>query len=140
MAINDLACDMSPTIDNLPDDEAARALAIVDHGLADWDGGGRFDDVVGLLSRICEAPIVLVSLVEQEQQRFLGKRGLDQASTPRSTSFCAHAMRMPDIMVVSDATLDRRFADNPLVTGEPGIRFYAGAPLVTANGIPLGAL
>lgn len=122
------------------DDEAARALAIVDHGLADWDGGGRFDDVVGLLSRLCDAPIVLVSLVEQEEQRFLGKAGLDAPSTPRSSSFCAHAMRMPGIMVVPDATLDPRFADNALVTGEPGIRFYAGAPLVTASGIPLGAL
>ncbi len=123
-----------------PEDEAARALAIVDHGLADWDGAGRFDDVVGLLSRICEAPIVLVSLVEQEEQRFLGKTGLDASSTPRSVSFCAHAMRMPEIMVVPDATRDPRFADNALVTGDPGIRFYAGAPLVTASGIPLGAL
>ncbi|VXC79528.1 sensor histidine kinase [Sphingomonas sp. AX6] len=123
-----------------PESETARALAIVDHGLNDWDGGGRFDDVVALLSKICDAPIVLVSLVEEEEQRFLGRIGLGVEATPRSTSFCAHAMRMPDIMVVSDATLDPRFADNPLVTGEPGIRFYAGAPLVTAAGIPLGAL
>lgn len=123
-----------------PADETARALAIVDHGLSDWDGDGRFDEVVALLSKICDAPIVLVTLVEEEEQRFLGRTGLKAESTPRSTSFCAHAMRMPDIMVVTDATRDPRFADNPLVTGDPGIRFYAGAPLVTAAGIPLGAL
>jgi len=140
MATNDLACDPSLAPSENLDDEAARALAIVDHGLADWDGAGRFDDVVGLLSKICEAPIVLVSLVEQDEQRFLGKSGLEASSTPRSVSFCSHAMRMPGIMVVPDATLDPRFADNALVTGAPGIRFYAGAPLVTASGIPLGAL
>ena len=140
MAADILTCD--PALGSAPhsDDDTARALAIVDHGLADWDGAGRFDEVVGLLSKLCEAPIVLVTLVEQEQQRFLGKTGLTQASTPRSASFCAHAMRMPGIMVVPDATRDPRFSDNPLVTGEPGIRFYAGAPLVTASGIPLGAL
>jgi two-component sensor histidine kinase len=140
MTTNGLACDPSPLAKDAFDDEASRALAIVDHGLADWDGAGRFDDVVGLLSKICDAPIVLVSLVEQDKQRFLGKAGLDASSTPRSVSFCSHAMRMPGIMVVPDATLDPRFADNALVTGEPGIRFYAGAPLVTASGIPLGAL
>lgn len=140
MATNDLACDPSLAPSENVDDEAARALAIVDHGLADWDGAGRFDDVVALLSKICEAPIVLVSLVEQDEQRFLGKSGLEASSTPRSVSFCSHAMRMPGIMVVPDATLDPRFADNALVTGAPGIRFYAGAPLVTASGIPLGAL
>jgi len=140
MATNVPERDLSPMPVVSTDDEAARALAIVDHGLADWDGGGRFDDVVGLLSRLCDAPIVLVSLVEQEEQRFLGKAGLDAPSTPRSSSFCAHAMRMPDIMVVPDAQADARFTNNPLVIGEPGIRFYAGAPLVTASGIPLGAL
>lgn len=140
MAPTGLDCASSPIAAGASDEEVSRALAIVDHGLNDWDGGGRFDDVVALLSKLCDAPIVLVSLVEQEEQRFLGKTGLDQTSTPRSVSFCAHAMRMPGIMVVPDATLDARFADNPLVTGDPGIRFYAGAPLVTASGIPLGAL
>ena len=140
MTADSFTCD--PALAPAPhsDDETARALAIVDHGLNDWDGGGRFDGVVGLLSKLCDAPIVLVTLVERDQQRFLGRTGLDQTTTPRSASFCAHAMRMPDIMVVPDATCDPRFADNPLVTDEPGVRFYAGAPLVTASGIPLGAL
>jgi len=140
MAAHDSSADPATASAPHSQNEAARALAIVNHGLADWDGGGRFDHVVALLAKICDAPIVLVSLVEAEEQRFLGRIGLGVEATPRSASFCAHAMRMPDIMVVPDATLDARFADNPLVTGEPGIRFYAGAPLVTASGIPLGAL
>ena len=140
MAADHYTADPTQASAPFSESEAARALAIVDHGLADWDGGGRFDHVVALLSKICAAPIVLVSLVEEEEQRFLGRVGLGVAATPRSSSFCAHAMRMTDIMVVPDTTLDPRFADNPFVTGEPGVRFYAGAPLVTASGIPLGAL
>lgn len=68
-----------------PADETARALAIVDHGLSDWDGGGRFDEVVALLSKICDAPIVLVTLVEEEEQRFLGRTGLKAESTDRKS-------------------------------------------------------
>lgn len=121
-------------------DEDARRLALEAHALVGWDGGGRFDDVVDLLRTVCKVPIALVSLVEQEQQRFLGRVGLNVAATPRSMSFCAHAMRLPGVMTVPDATADPRFADNPLVTGAPHIRFYAGCPLVTRDGVALGAL
>ena len=84
--------------------------------------------------------MALVSLVETSRQSFLARTGIDLEETPREQSFCAHAMLRPEVMVVPNATLDHRFADNPLVTGEANIRFYAGAPLVTEDGIPFGAL
>ncbi|MBX3595747.1 GAF domain-containing protein [Sphingomonas sp.] len=121
-------------------DEQIRSQAMMELALGGWDGGGEFDAIVALLRELCDAPMVLVSLVESERQRFLGRAGLDATETPRSVSFCAHAMDLPDTMVVPDATLDPRFAQNALVTGDPHIRFYAGAPLVTSSGVPLGAL
>lgn len=120
--------------------EPARVREIAGYALDDWDGDARFDAIVELLRDLCDVPIALVSLVESERQRFLGKAGLEATETPRSMSFCAHAMLLPQIMVVPDATRDPRFADNPLVTGDLQIRFYAGAPLVSRSGIPLGAL
>lgn len=120
--------------------EAERAREIAGYWLDDWTGDARFDAIVELLRNLCDVPIALVSLVESERQRFLGKTGLDADETPRSMSFCAHAMLLPEVMVIPDATRDPRFADNPLVTGDPHIRFYAGAPLVSHSGVPLGAL
>jgi PAS domain S-box-containing protein len=96
--------------------------------------------ITGFAARMCEAPVALVSLVEDERQRFLAREGFDQRESPRETSFCAHAMLGSAVMEVPDATRDPRFAGNPLVTGEPRIRFYAGAPLVSGEGVPLGAL
>ena len=90
--------------------------------------------------RLCEAPIALISMVEEERQHFLVNHGLDARETLRSQSFCAFAMQGPAVMEVPDATLDPRFSDNPLVTGEPHIRFYAGAPLVDPGGAALGSL
>jgi PAS domain S-box-containing protein len=101
---------------------------------------GALDDIVAFAAELCDAPVALLSLVEEEYQRFLARTGIDLDSTPRSQSFCAHAMLGHDVMEVPDATRDPRFADNPLVTGDPGIRFYAGAPLVSSEGVPLGAL
>ncbi|MEG3163697.1 PAS domain-containing protein [Sphingomonas sp. PB2P19] len=101
---------------------------------------GQLDDIVAFAAELCATPVALVSLVEEEYQRFLARAGTDLESTPRSQSFCAHAMLGADVMQVSDATQDPRFADNPLVTGAPFIRFYAGAPLVSSEGVPLGAL
>ena len=89
---------------------------------------------------LCGTETALVSLVEAHRQWFPARHGLDVGETPRDTSFCAHAMSLGDIMVVEDATHDPRFADNPLVTGAPHIRFYAGAPLLSQEGTPLGAL
>ncbi|MDO7836916.1 PAS domain-containing protein [Sphingobium sp. HBC34] len=110
--------------------------------LYDLDAGGfrSLDDITAFAAQLCDAPVALVSIVEEERQRFLARTGLDATETPRDVSFCALAMLGEEIFVVPDATLDPRFADNPLVTGAPHIRFYAGAPLTAANGTPLGAL
>ncbi len=99
-----------------------------------------FDDLVTLASKLCGAPTAMVSLVDSDTQWFKARIGIDLEETPRGVSFCDYAMREDGVMVVPDATLDPRFADNPEVTGGLGIRFYAGAPLVTDDGFPLGAL
>ena len=101
---------------------------------------GALDDLATFASELCGVPVALVSLVEEEFQFFLSRVGTDLESTPRSQSFCAHAMHGLAVMEVPDATRDPRFADNPLVTGAPFIRFYAGAPLVSREGVPLGAI
>jgi len=120
------------------EDERARALAA--YGLDSLDDDPELGALVRFAARLCEAPIALVSLVELERQRFLASEGLDPRETPRGTSFCVHTMVRDQVMEVLDASADPRFADNPLVTGEPNIRFYAGHPLVSDTGVPLGAL
>ncbi|OAN51689.1 sensor histidine kinase [Sphingobium sp. TCM1] len=110
--------------------------------LYDLDTGGfrTLDDITAFAAQLCDAPIALVSIVEDVRQRFLARTGLDAEETPRDVSFCALAMLGDDIFVVPDASADPRFAENALVTGSPHIRFYAGAPLVDDDGEPLGAL
>jgi len=113
--------------------------------LASHAPSGLLDDpelgaIAQLAAKLCAAPIGLVSLVEDQRQMFLARHGLDARETPRSESFCQHAMVQDRILEVPDATADDRFVANRLVTGPPFIRFYAGAPLLSEEGVPLGAL
>ncbi|WP_260600414.1 sensor histidine kinase [Sphingomonas endolithica] len=121
-------------------DEAARATAIASHDIESLRDAANLKSITDFAAALCEVPIALVSLVEERRQTFIARTGLDATDTPRETSFCAFAMREDDIMVVPDARVDPRFAENPLVTGDPHIRFYAGAPLVADDGVPLGSL
>lgn len=121
-------------------DETLRAAVLEAHEVDSLRDDAVLRQVTDFAAALCDAPVALVSLVERHRQTFLARTGLDATETTRDVSFCAHAMLGGAIMVVPDATKDPRFLDNPLVTGAPHIRFYAGAPLVSRDGIPLGAL
>jgi PAS domain S-box-containing protein len=124
----------------LPPDESARLQALRDYDILDTAAETEFDDIAELGAQICGTPIALITLVDENRQWFKSKVGLKEESTSRDVAFCAHALLSPEILQVPDALADGRFADGPLVTGEPGIRFYAGAPLITPEGHTLGTL
>jgi PAS domain-containing protein len=124
----------------LPQNESARLDALQRYEILDTEPEQKFDDLTLLASHICQSPIALISLLDAERQWFKAKVGLTTSETPRSISFCGYAILQDDVMVVPDASADARFADNPLVTGEPNVRFYAGAPLLSPEGLALGTL
>jgi GAF domain-containing protein len=123
-----------------PSNERERLLAVQSAEILDSAPEPEFDALTEAASDLCSMPIALISLVDADRQWFKSERGLGVTSTDRASSFCAHAILQTEIFEVPDATLDERFADNPLVTGFPHIRYYAGAPIFDRNGLPLGTL
>ena len=124
----------------LPTNEAERLAALKEYHVLDSETEQSYDDITALAAHICEAPIAMVSLVDETRQWFKSRVGLEQQQTPREVAFCAHAILQSKPFIVRDATKDRRFADSALVTGEPHIRFYAGIPLTNPEGLALGTL
>jgi PAS domain S-box-containing protein len=123
-----------------PLDEAARLVELERYALLDSPAEEAFDDLTRLAAQLCETPIALISLVDAQRQWFKSRVGLDACETPRDFAFCAHAILAPQLMEIPDALADPRFRDNPLVTGPPYIRFYAGMPLSGRDGHKLGTL
>jgi hypothetical protein len=124
----------------VPSKEKKRLKVLWQYEVLDTVPEEVFDDLTELAARICEAPIALISLVDEQRQWFKSKVGTTLQETSREVSFCAYAITQNDLFIVPDATRDERFASSPLVLSDPQIRFYAGAPLVTPDGHALGTL
>ncbi|WP_216904222.1 GAF domain-containing protein [Synechococcus sp. CCY 9618] len=123
-----------------PEDEERRLQRLRRLGLLDTEREERFDRLTRIAAAAFDVPIVLISLIDAERQWFKSCQGLARRETSRDLAFCSHAVRRKADLVVADTWLDDRFADNPLVLGEPRIRFYAGAPLILDDGTCLGTL
>lgn len=130
------------TVPAEPADEAARRAAVAAYGLerAGLPADPELDAVVSAAAERFAAPIVMVSIITDAQQCFRACIGLNVETTPRSISFCGHAIHEPTPFVVRDALDDKRFSGNPLVIGPPHVRFYAGAPLISPEGLAIGTL
>jgi len=123
-----------------PPNEKKRLEVLWQYDVLDSVPEEVFDELTELAAHICEAPVALITLVDETRQWFKAKVGTTLNETSRDISFCGHAICQSDLFIIPDATKDERFSENPLVTSEPKIRFYAGAPLVTPDGHALGSL
>jgi anti-sigma regulatory factor (Ser/Thr protein kinase) len=120
--------------------EPDRLQTLQKYRILDTKPEQAFDDLTLLASYVCETPIALITLIDADRQWFKSRVGVTAAETSRSISFCSHAIEQTGLYIVADAANDEKFRDNPLVTGDPHIRFYAGAPLITPDGQALGTL
>jgi GAF domain-containing protein len=131
---------MIMTVD-IPIDEADRLSALRELNILDTEAEKEFDELTVLAAQICLAPIALISLIDEQWQWLKSRVGLNLSETSRDIAFCAHAILQPNnLLEIPDTELDDRFVGNPLVLECPKIRFYAGAPLVAADGHALGTL
>jgi len=129
---------MKPAI--LPVNEKERLEELYRYDILDTAYEETFNQIVQLASAVCDSPISLITLLDKDRQWFKAKKGMDGDGTSRDISFCSHAILDDELMEIQDAFNDERFFDNPLVTGNPNIRFYAGMPITTKKGLPLGVL
>ena len=140
--MNDIGNNTKPMIEpKIPVKERERQKDLESYSILDSLSEIDYDNITAIAAEICDTPISLVSLVDANRQWFKSHHGLEATETPRKHAFCAHAINNPkDIFIIQDARLDARFHDNPLVTGEPNIIFYAGVPIISEEGFPLGTL
>jgi PAS domain S-box-containing protein len=124
----------------LPENEVARLEALTGYEILDTPEEAEFDDITRLAACICQTPIALIGLVDLDRQWFKSKFGLEVSQIPREHAFCARTILQSQPLIVPNALEDERFATNPFVTGDPNIRFYAGAPLIASDGSALGSL
>jgi len=126
----------------IPSDEPQRMQVLREYGVLDTPPEPVYDDIAHVAAGVCETPIALITLVDGKRNWFKSKIGIPEELTesPRDISFCGHAIMDREIFEVTDAVIDDRFADNPLVSQQPHIRYYAGAPLITPDGYRLGTI
>jgi GAF domain-containing protein len=124
----------------IPPDEPQRMQTLREYKVLDTPPEAVYDDIAHVAAGVCDTPVALITLVDGTRNWFKARVGVDVTESPRDLSFCGHAILRSEIFEVTDASVDERFADNPLVTSAPMIRFYAGAPLITPDGYKLGTI